>query len=105
VTRIAGAQADLALNFLLAGQSSHRQYPANTVILANVELEIVTGQKTQPYGAVWVNIKRDPYCLVCGQPKADVLSLEALAGDLMEEDSEPDPDSDSVAQHQEEDKP
>ena len=82
VVRIATVQADLALNELLIGQPIHRTYPANTVILANVEMEIFNGVKTQPYGAVWVNVERNPQCLVCGTKRklqADTgLSLDEL---------------------------
>ncbi len=80
VTRIASAQADIALNELLAGQPIHRTYPANTVILANVEMEIFEGIKVAPYSAQWINIERDPNCLVCGGDDTDELSLEELAG-------------------------
>jgi molybdopterin/thiamine biosynthesis adenylyltransferase len=66
VARVASAQADLALNELLRGSTVYRTMPANTVILANEALEILTGQINQPYTAVWVNIERDPHCLVCG---------------------------------------
>lgn len=66
VARVASAQADLALNELLKGSTVYRTMPANTVILANEALEILTGQISQPYTAVWVNMQRDPDCLVCG---------------------------------------
>jgi molybdopterin/thiamine biosynthesis adenylyltransferase len=66
VVRVASVQADLALNELLEGTAVHRDMPANTVILANTALEILTGELTPPYSAVWVDIERDPNCLVCG---------------------------------------
>ncbi len=79
VVRVASVQADLALNELLVGQPIHRAYPANTVILANVAMEIYEGQVVQPYSAQWVNVARDPACLVCGSGEvAEELSLEAL---------------------------
>jgi molybdopterin/thiamine biosynthesis adenylyltransferase len=79
VVRVASVQADLALNELLVGQPIHRAYPANTVILANVAMEIYEGQVVQPYSAQWVNVPRDPACLVCGSGEvAEELSLEAL---------------------------
>jgi molybdopterin/thiamine biosynthesis adenylyltransferase len=72
VVRVASAQADMALNDLLRGTDAHRPMPGNTVILANVALEILTGQVTPPYGALWLNVERDPACLVCGgRPHAD----------------------------------
>jgi molybdopterin/thiamine biosynthesis adenylyltransferase len=83
VTRIASAQADIALNELLVGQPIHRTYPANTVILANVEMEIFEGIKVPPYSAQWINIPRDPQCLVCGDEEAGELSIEELAGGKM----------------------
>jgi molybdopterin/thiamine biosynthesis adenylyltransferase len=66
VVRIASAQADMALNELLSGTEIHRSMPGNTVIMANTALEIVAGQITEPYSAVWATIDRDPHCLVCG---------------------------------------
>ncbi len=86
VTRIASAQADIALNELLIGQPIHRTYPANTVILANVEMEIFEGIKVPPYSAQWINIPRDPACLICGDEEAGELSLEELAGGLLGEE-------------------
>ncbi len=83
VVRVAATQADMALNFLLKGQPIYREPPANTVVLANVPLEIFEGVTVPPYSAQWLNIPRDPHCLVCGIPERSALSLEALAGDLM----------------------
>lgn len=83
VVRVASAQADMALNTLLAGQPQHRPYPANTVILANVAMEIMDGVTLAPYSAQWVNIPRDPSCLVCGTPALTALSLDAVAGSLI----------------------
>lgn len=83
VVRVAATQADMALNFLLKGQPIYREYPANTVVLANVPLEIFEGITVPPYSAQWLNIPRDPYCLVCGIPEQSALSLEAVAGDLI----------------------
>lgn len=82
VTRIAGTQAEMALNELLIGTKAHREYPANTVILANVEMEILAGKKVPPYSCEWVEIRRDPNCLVCGTSAgSDILSLDQLLGD------------------------
>lgn len=100
VVRVAAAQADLALNELLRGTAAHRQMPANTVILANTALEILNGQISQPYTAEWVQIERDPACLVCGAARrqervqaveAPAVSLEDLAhaaGIALEEEAE-----------------
>lgn len=66
VVRIASAQADMALNELLSGTEIYRSLPGNTVIMANTALEIVAGQMTDPYSAVWATVERDPHCLVCG---------------------------------------
>src|SRR5512141_1412388 len=80
VVRVAATQADIALNELLVGQPIHRTYPANTVILANVEMEIFQGITVPPYSAQWVNVERDPHCLVCGDRQAaHELSLDDLA--------------------------
>jgi len=76
VTRIASAQADIALNELLMGGSAHKEMPANTVIMANTSMEILAGQISQPYTAVWVDIERDPNCLVCGDALRNELSAE-----------------------------
>ncbi len=88
VVRIASAQADQALNELLKGTNVHKTMPANTVIMANTAMEILTGQMSQPYTAVWVNIERDPHCLVCGDDLQNELSGEAKEevslSDLME---------------------
>ena len=77
VARVAATQADMALNELLAGTNVHKIMPANTVILANTALEILSGQISQPYSAEWVNIERDPNCLVCGDAIRNDLSGEA----------------------------
>ncbi len=71
VVRIASAQADMALNELLSGTAVYRTLPGNTVIMANTALEIIAGQLTEPYSAVWVTIERDPHCLVCGSASLD----------------------------------
>lgn len=76
VVRVAAAQADLALNELLAGTNVYKVMPANTVILANTTLEILSGHMSQPYSAEWVNIERDPNCLVCGDALRNDLSSE-----------------------------
>jgi molybdopterin/thiamine biosynthesis adenylyltransferase len=86
VVRIAGVQADMVLNHLLRGTEVHREMPANTVILANTYLEVYEGRTSLPYSAEWVNVPRNPECLVCGhrahpaeEGSADV-SLDDLVG-------------------------
>jgi hypothetical protein len=65
VVRIASAQADMALNYLLEDTPVHRKLPANTVVMANTFLEIYEGQTTLPYSAEWISVPRNPDCLVC----------------------------------------
>jgi molybdopterin/thiamine biosynthesis adenylyltransferase len=90
VTRVAGVQADFALNALLEGTPAFRPLPANTVILANVAMEIIEGRTVHPYSSEWVNIRRDPGCLVCGtrdEANSAILSLETLLADQHEPDA------------------
>jgi hypothetical protein len=74
VVRVAAAQAEIALNELLAGTGVYKQMPANTIILANHALEIINGQVSPPMTALWVDIARDPHCLVCGDPLRHALA-------------------------------
>jgi len=67
VARIAATQADVVLNHLLRGTAVHQDMPANTVILANTYLEIYEGRTALPYSAEWVDVPRNPECLVCGR--------------------------------------
>jgi hypothetical protein len=80
VVRIASAQADLALNELLRGTDVYKAMPANTLIQANSALEIVSGQISPPYTALWVNVERDPECLVCGEAARQRLAGEQSEG-------------------------
>ncbi len=80
VTRVAAAQAQLALNELLRGCPAHEQLPGNTVILANRGLEIIEGQMTLPQGAIWATIERKPDCLVCGPASVGQSSLQSEDG-------------------------
>lgn len=66
VVRVAAAQSDIALKELMSDTDLYEQLPANTLIMANNAIEIVDGEITPPHSAVWVNIERDPKCLVCG---------------------------------------
>ncbi|MEP7291733.1 MAG: ThiF family adenylyltransferase [Chloroflexota bacterium] len=92
VVRVASVQADMALNQLLRAAEIYRSMPGNTVILANTALEIVAGEISPPYSAVWVTVERNPYCLVCGSPALEEQqggSLDDLArmtGIVLEED-------------------
>jgi molybdopterin/thiamine biosynthesis adenylyltransferase len=84
VVRVAGTQADFVLRDLLKTSDHYQPLPANTVILANTALEILQGHTTPPHSAVWVEIARDPHCLVCGdaaQQATATLSLDDLAGE------------------------
>lgn len=66
VVRVALTQSDFALKFLLRETDQYSSLPTNTVILANNALEILTGEITQPHSALWIQVDRDPHCLVCG---------------------------------------
>jgi molybdopterin/thiamine biosynthesis adenylyltransferase len=84
VVRVANTQANIALNVLLQGTDAARHLPGNTIIMANQALEIIAGQQTEPFSAEWVNIQRNPDCLVCGEyyqqaaAAAETLSLDDL---------------------------
>ncbi len=75
VVRVANTQANMALNILLQGTSAYRELPSNTVIIANQWLEIAEGHHIPPFGVEWVNIPRNPDCLVCGT-RSQLKSLE-----------------------------
>lgn len=90
VTKVAGIQTDLIINELLRGTSAHETMPANTLIVANTTMDIIEGQESEPHSAMWIDIERDPDCLVCGdrlklgvrllaQEASDNISLEDLA--------------------------
>lgn len=87
VAKVASIQTDFALNELLSGSEVRPPYPANTIIIANAAMEILDGEVTPPHTALWVNVQRDPHCLVCGDEvnaeqaeDASELSLSDLAG-------------------------
>lgn len=86
VTKVASIQTDLILNELLRGSDVSEQMPANTIIVANSEMEIVDGEPNDPHTGLWVDIPRDPECLVCGDRARLVdeahsaLSLDDLMG-------------------------
>ena len=90
VTKVAGIQTDLIINELLRGTSAHETMPANTLIVANAYMDIIEGQESEPHSGLWIEIERDPDCLVCGerlrqgvrllaQEESDNISLEDLA--------------------------
>ena len=67
VTKVAGIQTDLIINELLRGTSAHDEMPANTLIVANSFMDIIEGQESEPHTGLWIEIDRDPDCLVCGE--------------------------------------
>ncbi len=97
VAKVASVQTDIVLNELLRGTPVHEEMPGNTVILANNFIEIVDGDISAPHTGLWVNVERDPQCLVCGDKvrlameSRQGLSLDALAGltgGMLEEESD-----------------
>ena len=67
VTKVAGIQTGLILNELLRGTAAHEEMPANTIIAANAYMDIIEGQESDPHTGIWLEIQRDPDCLVCGE--------------------------------------
>jgi molybdopterin/thiamine biosynthesis adenylyltransferase len=65
VVRVANTQANIVLNLLLEGTPAERHLPANTILLANKPIVILEGHMTPPFSAEWVEIQRNPACLVC----------------------------------------
>ncbi len=90
VVRVANTQANVALNLLLEGTAVERELPANTVLIANQPIEILEGHITPPFSAEWVEIPRNPGCLVCGgqqtQAAEDTLSLDVLLSVTLDDD-------------------
>jgi molybdopterin/thiamine biosynthesis adenylyltransferase len=87
VVRVASAQADLSLNELMRATSAYKVPPGNTLIMANEQLEIMEGEVNLPHTAVWMNVERNPDCLVCGDAvrlratdTQEGVSLSDLAG-------------------------
>lgn len=81
VTKVAGIQTDLILNELLRGTSVFEEMPANTIIVTNSALDVIEGQESDPHSSIWVDIQRDPDCLVCGERLRQGVSM------LVQEDS------------------
>lgn len=89
VTKVASIQTDLILNELLRGTDVSEEMPANTVIVANSEMEIMEGVVNEPHTGLWVDIQRDPDCLVCGdkfrltdEAEHSSVSLDELGSDI-----------------------
>ena len=81
VTKIAGIQTDLVLNELLHGSAYHEAMPGNTLIAANRALEIIEDQANEAHTSLWVEVPRDPDCLVCGDKLRQGTSLLAKRDD------------------------
>ena len=77
VTKVAGIQTDLIINELLRGTSVHEEMPANTLIVANTYMDIIEGQESDPHTGIWIEIARDPDCLVCGERLKQSVSVLA----------------------------
>ena len=77
VTKVAGIQADLIINELLRGTSAHVEMPGNTLLVTNTYMDIIEGQENEPHTSLWIEIERDPDCLVCGERLKQGLSLLA----------------------------
>ena len=77
VTKVAGIQTDLILNELLRGGNAYEQMPANTIIVANTAIDIIEGHDSDAHTSIWVEIQRDPDCLVCGERQTHGVGLLA----------------------------
>ena len=77
VTKVAGIQTDLVLNELLRGTAAYVEMPANTLIVSNTYLDIIEGAESDPHMGMWIEIERDPDCLVCGDRLRTGVSLLA----------------------------
>jgi hypothetical protein len=85
VTKVASIQTDIILNELLRGSDASEDMPANTIIVANNEMEIIEDVVNDPHTGLWIEIPRDPECLVCGdrvrlatEESHEALSLDDL---------------------------
>ncbi len=85
VTKVASIQTDIALNELLHGTDVSEAMPGNTVIVANSKMEIIEEMVNDPHTGLWVDIPRDPDCLVCGDKRrlADENDESTSLDDLM----------------------
>ena len=66
VVRIAGAQSYFAITELLRRSEDQASLRANTLLLANRDLEFFQGVKTPAHSSVWVEIEQNPDCNICG---------------------------------------
>lgn len=93
VVRVAAAQSYFALAELLLGVSDQDGLRANTLLIANRDLEIYEGVITPAQGTVWVEIERNLDCLVCGEAMRMVdehespISLEELSASISSGDT------------------
>jgi len=79
VVRVALTQSDFAIKFLLKETNQYASLPTNTVILANNAIEIIAGEETPPHSGLWIQVDRDPYCLVCGdQMQANMTDSQTI---------------------------
>lgn len=81
VTKVAGIQTDLIINELLRGSSAYEEMPANTLIVSNSSMDIFEGQTSDAHTGVWIDVGRDPDCLVCGERLGRGLSMLAREDD------------------------
>ena len=89
LSRLAASKRDIVLNELLRGTDVSEEMPSNTIIIANNTIEILDGEFNDPHTGIWVEIERDPQCLVCGEAmKTDAaesaISLSSLS-DMLDE--------------------
>lgn len=77
VTKVAGIQTDLILNELLRGTDVHDEMPANTIIVTNNYMDIIEDELSEPHTGIWIEIQRDPDCLVCGERLKQGVSMLA----------------------------
>lgn len=67
VTKVAGIQTDMIISELLRGTDYYAEMPANTLIVTNHYMDIIEGDESDPHTGIWIDIQRDPDCLVCGE--------------------------------------
>ncbi len=93
VVRVAAAQSYFALTELLHGVNDNGDLRANTLVIANRDMEIFEGVNTPAQGVVWVEIERNPECLVCGEALRESedrempVSFEELSATISKADS------------------
>lgn len=94
VNKVAAIQTDFVLNEMLRGTAVHWEMPGNTLIVANREIEIFDDEPNDAHTSVWLEMDRDPNCLVCGDKvrltgeSEQGVSLDDLfaSGDIILED-------------------